>query len=232
MNIFYRISNNSYNKQRLPISKEKCLDNFLSVFKDCNINLIADNVTDETLLSFIKSKQFSNFPFNVEYTSLNNALSFRHCLQRAAAELPLNQAVYFVEDDYLHLPNAKQIILEGLSVADYCSGYDHPDKYLNANQGGNPKVEDGGEITRVIITKSTHWKLTNSTTCTFATSTNALQADLPVWEKYTAGSYPDDYLAFSELIKNGRSLITPIPSVSTHIESKWLAPLIDWNKYE
>jgi transaldolase len=40
---------------------------------------------------------------------------------------------------------------EGLDISDYVSGYDHPDKYIDSDQGGdNPFIKDGGEITRVL----------------------------------------------------------------------------------
>ena len=228
MNIFYRISNNSYKKDRLPhATKEHCLDNFLSVFGKYNINLIADNVTEPTLREFINSKQSDKF--KIENTTLGNGQCFKYCLHRACNELNSGQ-VYFVEDDYLHLPNSNTILLEGLERADYVTLYSHPDKFINAEHGGNPQVSDGGEITRVISTKSTCWKLTNSTTCTFAVNINILKEDLSTWDKYLYDSYPKDYAAFCELVQmRGRSLLSPIPSLSTHTETNWLAPHIDWS---
>jgi len=229
MNIFYRISNNSYKKNRLPhATKEHCLDNFLSVFKKYNINLIADNVTEPSLLEFIKSKQSDKF--KIEYTSLGNGQCFKHCLHRACNELN-DGIVYLVEDDYLHLPNSDKLLMEGLELASYLTLYNHPDKFINAENGGNPQVSEGGEITRVVATKSSVWKLTNSTTCTFATHINVLKEDINIWDKYLYDSYPKDYAAFCELIQiNGRSLLSPIPSLSTHAEIEWLAPHIDWSK--
>jgi hypothetical protein len=35
---------------------------------------------------------------------------------------------------------------------------------------------------------------------------------------------------FMELRKNKKLLISPIPSYSTHGETKWLAPLINWER--
>lgn len=229
MKIYYRISNNSYKKNRLEhATKEHCLDNFLSIFKNYLINLIADNVTEQSLLDFIKTKESDTF--KIEYTSLNNAQCFKHCLNRAVNECKNDDIIYFVEDDYLHLPNSYMLLLEGIERADYVSGYDHPDKYIDGYVGGNPQIENGGEITRVISTKSSHWKLTNSTTCTFATTGNILKEDLEIWNRYLGNnSYPDDYKIFTHLIQDkGRSLITPIPSFSTHTQIEWLAPRIDW----
>jgi len=48
-----------------------------------------------------------------------------------------NEKIYFSEDDYLYTREAPKIIEEGLTISDYSSGYDHPDKYVNRNEGGS-----------------------------------------------------------------------------------------------
>ena len=107
--------------------------------------------------------------------------------------------------------------------------YDHADKYIPANKGGNPLIDiDGGEITKVFRTKSTHWKLTNSTTMTFACTIEQLQQDAEVWKKYTEGTHPHDMQIFLELRDKGRSLVTPLPGYSTHCEPSWSSPGINW----
>jgi hypothetical protein len=143
-------------------------------------------------------------------------------------KIPDNTPIYFVEDDYLHLPNSYKVLMEGLERADYCSLYDHNDKYMDPSP--NKYITEGGEETKVILTKSTHWKLTNSTTMTFASTAKILREDKDIWMKWTQGSHPMDFDAFIELRNKGRTLITPIPSYSTHTETMWLAPLIDWSK--
>ncbi len=230
MNSYYRISNNSYKKNRLPhATKEHCLDNFIAAFGKYPINLIADNVTEPSLMDFIKSKESDLF--KIEHTKLNNAHAFRHAMRRACNELKDNEFVYFVEDDYLHLPNSADVLLEGLKISDYACGYDHPDKYINGSDGGNPQVEGGGEVTRLVMTPSHHWKLTNSTTCTWATNIKTLKEDMDVFEAATVESYPQDYWAFCQLIQGkGRSLISSVPGICTHSELPWLSPLIDWTK--
>jgi hypothetical protein len=128
--------------------------------------------------------------------------------------------VYFAEDDYIYTRNAPQIIEEGLSIAEYSSGYDHPDKYINYSDGGpNPFISEGGELT-------SHWKNTNSCCMTFATTVKTLKRDYDVYMKYCSTTHPHDFEMFYELTKYS-SLVSCIPSVSTHGENMWL---IDWEK--
>jgi hypothetical protein len=141
-----------------------------------------------------------------------------------------NEVVYFIENDYIHKPNSQTILLEGIELgADYVSLYDHPDKYIDADKGGNPFIENGGEITKVFLSNSCHWKLTNSTTMTFATKVKKLREDEKIFRKWTTDTYPHDFKIFLELNDINRSLITPLPGFSTHGETSWLSPLTNWN---
>ena len=233
--VYYRLSDHGYQKVKPDyIDNEKCLNNFLRNFMELkntdlvysdDITIIADNVGDETF-DWLSSKKI-----NVERTQLGSgAQSFNYVLDKAV-KLDDDTIVYFIEDDYLHLPNSRKILIEGISLgADYVSLYDHPDKYINANQGGNPFIEDGGEETKVYRSESCHWKLTNSTTMTFASRVKTLKEDLGIMKTWTIGTYPDDFKMFLELRDNGRTLITPLPGYSTHGETQWLSPFTDWSK--
>ena len=233
--VYYRLSDHGYQKVKPDyIDNEKCLNNFLRNFMELkntdlvysdDITIIADNVGDETF-DWLSSKKI-----NVERTQLGSgAQSFNYVLDKAV-KLDDDTIVYFIEDDYLHLPNSRKILIEGISLgADYVSLYDHPDKYINGNQGGNPFVEDGGEVTKVFRSESCHWKLTNSTTMTFASRVKTLKEDLGIMKTWTIGTYPDDFKMFLELRENGRTLITPLPGYSTHGETQWLSPFTDWSK--
>jgi hypothetical protein len=219
----YRISDSSYKKDRLKnATKRNCLENFLKEFED--VTIIADNVSEETW-NWLRSYEKEIIRTN----SQGNGFSFNNVLQISLQNFT-DRYVYFVEDDYLHLKNSQEILLEGLAISDYVSLYDHVDKYIPANKGGNPFIEDdGGELTKVYVTNSTHWKLTNSTTCTFATHTAILQEDIEIWKKFTDHKHPNDFLCFLNLRERGRSLITPLPSYSTHCDINWLAPVRDWS---
>lgn len=235
INVIYRLSDNGYNKPKFPnATKMHCLHNCVKQFKADNIHLFVDETnllpeTREAIQLLDEVVPFENFQY---YVGGSSAGSWRHVYNYATKTLGHRSddtIFYFVEDDYLHLPRSAQILLEGLAIADYVSLYDHNDKYIPGTKGGNPFIGiDAGETTKVYRTKSTHWKLTNSTTMTFATTLGQLKEDDAIWQKYTQGTHPNDFQCFLELRAVGRSLITPIPGYSTHCEPKWASPGIDW----
>ena len=103
-----------------------------------------------------------------------------------ALKNPDDSIVYFPENDYLHKPGARKILMEGInSGAHYVSLYDHPDKYA-IDEGRNPLVSGVGEYTRIFYTDSVHWKITNSTTMTFAALVKTLKMDEAILRKYTS----------------------------------------------
>jgi hypothetical protein len=196
--IFYRISDNSYPKNKLPgITKEICLKNFLNVFPKEEIIIIADNCNESlSLLSGL----------NYYKTKKNNAGSLKFALDMAIC-FDEDTLVYFVEDDYLHLPKANKLLNEGIQIADYVTLFDHPDKYVN-----------GGEISKVIKTESSHWRYTISTCMTFATTVKTLKEDFEIWEKWTKDLHPHDHYVFLNLASKEKSLAVCLPGVTCHTD--------------
>ena len=237
----YRFSDKENSKEKLNhANKFYCLDNYLSIFGTKNLFLFANNCEKETILK-IKERNIALIetkPGNVE--SFSSALSF------AVAHFMNKDSVYFLEDDYLHLPDSKIVLLEGLKIADYATLYDHPDKYIDFSLGGmNRFIKNGGETSRVLLTKSSHWKETHSTTMTFAVSIKTLREDNFFWKKYKRNSFAlfgqlegrpwgfeDKLKKFFgiEQPKQYRRLISCVPGRATHCEKAWLSPLVDWTK--
>ena len=220
MKILYRISDGGNPKYKPDyVTKRGCFLHFLKRFEGYDIYVIADNVSDDTYL-FLQQHAT-----NVIRTSLGNKGAFMYAIDYAIQHFDTEEKVYLAEDDYVYTQKAPRVLEEGLDIADYCSGYDHPDKYINYNDGGpNPFIHDGGETTRVMLTQSTHWKITNSFCLTFGAKVSTLQKDYEVFKHGT-----NNFGMFCEL-NSYRRLVSCIPSVSTHGEVQWLAKLIDWEK--
>ena len=227
MRIIYRISDNGYNKVKPDyITNEKCLANATEVLEGAIFHVIADNTSTETndMIQKYITKD------GVEYVSKGNGASTFNLALDKALTYDDDEIVYFIENDYLHKPNSLKILNEAFELgAAFVSLYDHPDKYINPNKGGNAYCEGGAEDTRVYLTNSSHWKITNSTTMTFAAKVSTLKRTETTLRKWTSESHPNDFQMFLDLRSQNELLITPIPGFATHGETAWLSPLCKWH---
>jgi hypothetical protein len=230
MKIIYRISDAGYNKVKPDyIDNEKCLKNFCNVFYDYiyDIHIIADNCSEPTISMIERYID----PANIEKVSVGHGAGTFNLALDKALKWEDDEIVYFVENDYLHKQGSSEILKEGFNLgASFVALYDHPDKYMDPRSGGNPYCEGGAEDTRVYLTDSCHWKMTNSTTMTLAAKVFTLKRTEPILRKHTVGSHPNDFQMFIELRENEEYLITPLPGYATHGETAWLSPLTDWSK--
>lgn len=230
MKIIYRISDAGYNKVKPDyINNETCLKNFCNVFYDYlhDINVIADNCSEDTINII---KKYID-PTNIEKVSVGHGAGTFNLALDKAINWDDDEIVYFVENDYLHKPNSLNVLKQGFTLgAPFVSLYDHPDKYLDPSKGGNPYCGGGAEDTRVYLTDSCHWKITNSTTMTFAAKVSTLKRRELILRKHTSDIHPNDFDMFLELRQQGELLITPLPGYATHGETAWLSPLTDWNE--
>ena len=227
INVFYRISDKGRRDGKPNyITLENCLNNFLKHFKNENIIFIADNCEKVTINMINNLVQDAK----IIQTKLGNSGSFLFTLDKILTiNYHDNSIIYLIEDDYLHLENSANVLREGLNEADYVTLYDHPDKY--GDNSVNPLVKNGGENTKVFKTKSSYWKLTNSTTMTFAVKFKTLKEDYSTIIKYLKNKIPQDYVMFRDLIINkSRKLASCIPGLSTHGQNPCLSPLVEWDK--
>ena len=228
MRIIYRISDSGYNKIKPDcINNEGCLANAIDKFPNAYWDIIADNVSNETNDMIQKYVPRSS----IFYVNVGHGAGTFNIALDGALKLDDDEIVYFLENDYLHRPGSDVILKEGFELgASFVSLYDHPDKYIDPSKGGNPYCQGGAEDTRVYKTNSVHWKVTNSTTMTFASKVKTLKENEEIIRKHTSGAHPDDFYMFTELRNNNKLLITPIPGYATHGETAWLSPLTDWSK--
>ncbi len=210
MKIYYRISDNSYEKSKLPgADKLTCLENFLNCFKEDSITLIGDRCHENTIEKLKETK------LPLFLTNFGNAGSLHYALDLAIEECSDDEIVYFCEDDYLHLSKSSQLLREGNLIADYFTLYDHPDKYTS--------MYEMGEISKVVRTNSSHWRYTISTCMTFGTNIKILKEDISIFKKHIGvvfgqAEHPVDHDIFCELKEKGRRLAVCIPGAACHVD--------------
>ncbi len=227
--LYYRICDQGYPKEKPDyITKEHCLANAVREFPVSEVewHVLADNVNEKTfqmIQKYVPSDVIDRV--SVGYGTGTFRMVYENAMQQDDDTL-----IYFLEDDYLHVPHSLDYLKEAAecNFTDYLTLYDHPDKYKN---GKNPYVTEGGEVSHVYWCGHRHWKQTNSTTMTFAAFGNVLKKDKKTFLRWTDGRHPWDFIIFTDLRKmKGRQLSCPIPSCSTHGESSFLAKGIDWKK--
>jgi hypothetical protein len=227
MKIIYRISDAGYSKVKPDyINNENCLKNALGIFPWTRYDwsVIADNISEETN-NMIQKYIPRNY---INYVSVGHGAGTFNLALDEALGYNDDEIVYFIENDYIHLKDSPQIIKEALKLgASYVTLYLHPDKFISPHQGGNPEVDyDGGYVTKIYRGETQLFGMFNSTTMTFASTVKTLKEDESILRKYTnQGHYPDDFKMFLELRKNGKALLCPLNTFSTHGETNWLAPL-------
>jgi hypothetical protein len=132
-----------------------------------------------------------------------------------------NDLIYFVENDYAFIqdwPYKLQELFNTYEGLDYVTPYDHPDFY---NQSNYPEL-----ATYMFVTKTHHWKTVPSSTGSIIITKRILDEDFDIHT-----TIPSDRGRFEFLsINRNRNVFAPIPSLTTHCETEWLAPTIDWEK--
>lgn len=230
MKIIYRFSDKGYAKQKLSVvNNENCFKNFCVNFLNKDLSdliLVRDNCYPLTLVQFdsiIKDVSKEGTPTIID-TNKGNAGSFKFALEYAIKNFKDDEIVYFVEGDYIHDLNSKNILTEGYDLmgasVDYITLYAHPDKEMPDRI--NPEY--------VFRSKSSYWRTCESTTMTFSAKVKTLKEDIEVFNKWISGVHPHDHNMFLELKSKERLLISPIPGYSTHGETGWLSPLKDWTR--
>lgn len=228
--VYYRICDHGYAKNKpYYITKENCLANAVSQFPISEVewHVLADNVSDETytmILKYLPAECVKRVCVG------SGAGTFRMVYDEALAQED-NALIYFLEDDYLHLNGSLKLLktVAASGCSDYITLYDHPDKYSDKSQ--NPFVYGGGEKSKVLYIGNHHWKETNSTTMTFAAFVSTLKKDKNFFGRWTSTKHPFDFYIFTELLRcANRVLLSPIPSMSTHGETEFLALGIDWQE--
>ena len=226
MHVIYRISDSGYPKEKPEyVNNANCYRSALFVFGKASWTVIADNVSEET------KRLVEECSGDIKYVQVGHGAGTFNTALDIALGLPDDETIYFLENDYLHKYNADRVLESAFDLDfDYVTLYDHPDKYLNPFEGGNPFCSNRSESTRVYLGKYCHWKLTNSTTMTFAAKVKTLKQDESILRKWTKETYPYDFQMFTELTQRGRRLASPLPGYSTHGETKWLSPLTNWKE--
>lgn len=223
LHIFYRHYNVSGTEERRPddFDYERCFDNLLDTIegnKDVELHIIYD-----------ESKLGDNWIFDFKEKYLNKLIKvngggdFKAFQQLQpyidSLNLEKDDLIYFLENDYLHVHGWADKVIELFKTyngLNYVSLYDHPDKYFL------PQYEN--LVSKIIITKTHHWRTTPSTCGSFVITKEFYDQDKDIL--FTMEGDHNKFLWLAE--HRQRFVLTPIPSLSTHMMKGLEAPTIEW----
>jgi hypothetical protein len=198
-------------------SKIKCLNSFL---KSVELNKSFINK-----VIFVhdgpKGKLFDSIPKNYETICVNYKSNENSLLETFKIADKLHEDVYFVEDDYIHLPDSVKIIAQGVKTFKLVTGYDHPDRYKRDDD-----ITMGKEYIAYSQKTKCHWRTVESTCCTWATTRE-------MWDKHV-GDFAKTYrLEDRQLFRNLYNehkirLWNPIPGIISQIDVMNVSFGVDW----
>ncbi len=207
-------------------SKERCLNNLLSTLNgqpEVSATFFLDTFHPMESEHFLRKQ--SSYPI-IEFKAGSECASFLHMLEHVyKQDFTDDTIIYFLEDDYLHLPHWPQILREAFTLpgVDYATLYDHKDKYFF------PQYAD--LKSKIFHTDSCHWRTTPSTTNTYAMLFKTLKKHIDIHRCYSLGrTITADHEKFSKLAEEGAVLISSIPGFSTHCEPLYASACTDWEK--
>ncbi|MBN2396652.1 MAG: hypothetical protein JXC36_09380 [Candidatus Atribacteria bacterium] len=251
---FYRSTHGDLSKRkensRPPFfSKLSCLRSFIRAVDklSCDYKIFFCN---DTPIPNDRLELMGKYGEVINMSHLGNGGSQRFIFKLAKNQR--SELIYFAEDDYLYIDTAFVSAVNTMFILnniDYFTLYDHPDRYKNLRS--DPRTKS-----RIYLTNESHWRVTSSTCMSYGCRTKTFKKDFLKHYIFTIGVDRNDSLAkriFNRLITMfqyyswdqsmwhciqgikpyyfvfpKRRLISPIPSLASHMEKSTLAPFIEW----
>lgn len=213
----------AHKKRPEGFSHEACIDNLIETLdaKEANLTFLLDTARKGVAPHFIS--KYAKFPVE-EINEGTEAGAFLRLLDYVESKRYHPETIlYFVEDDYLHMPGWVGVLKEALTLPDiaYATLYDHRDKYFFSQYETL--------TARLFQTQTCHWRTTPSTTNTYAMKWKTLKEHIDIHRTFSLNrKISADHEKFCRLAEEGATLISSIPGFSTHMDPEFLSPCVDW----
>lgn len=183
---------------------KRCLESFLST-KPEKIIFLLDSYDDKSL--------FEPHGEIIDCTGLGNVGTFQKQIEIASQT---DEDVFFVEDDYLWIPDTFKYIKEAVRELDFVSPYDHPGHYLEERFDKHYEMRLIGSRT---------YREAPSNTLTFAMRNEIAKQTTTTMLRFGIQDHPMfDYLRKDMYLR----VYCMCPAIATHLVRGLLAPNVIW----
>tara|TARA_R110002020_G_scaffold110142_2_gene254481 strand:+ start:10830 stop:11516 length:687 start_codon:yes stop_codon:yes gene_type:complete len=216
--IHYNIEGSDRKNRPQWFDYEKCLKNLLETIEgreDVKLYIMMDGDKN----NFISNYNLTTY-YELHNSGRNNFLrSWEYAKSIALKENSEKDLFYFLENDYLHVQGWVDKVFElfdTYSNLNYISLYDHNDKYFL------PMYDN--LTSKIFTTPTHHWRTTPSTCGTHIVDRKTFLEDYDIPFQIVG-----DHNKWLWLNQNkSRSVLTPIPGLSTHCMEGLMSPTINW----
>lgn len=225
LNIYYRLcekETGTHCDQRPEwFSKKKCLTSFLNAMENAKGHIgkiffihdgpkgeLYEMITDFAILKINEGNYLGSL--NLTY------------------ELALNEYdndMYFVEDDYLHLPDSITKIAQSIDELELLSPYDHLACYDPVKYIGQPRQTEDRRTTSV----ANHlWKVNEFSCHTYAIRRDVFHKNKNIIMSDSCARA--DITFYRTMYSYGYPLWVPSPALATQIDT-YMSPGVDWEEF-
>ena len=201
-------------------SHEACFKNLLKTIQGHSNVTLTVAMDGEDPANFIHKYKDKYTLFQI---NKNSSIESWRVLLEYVKDQPMNPGdlIYWVENDYLHVDgwvDKVNTLYSSFRGLDYVSLYDHNDKYFL------PMYDE--LVSKVLTTEDHHWRTTPSTCGTYVINRETFDKDYDIQSTHVG-----DHNTFLWLNEHRqRSVLTPIPGLSTHCMEGLLSPAINWEQ--
>ena len=241
MNIhfIYRSAPGSSKKETRPsyFDKVSCLKSFLKAVDYVDSEMRGDLIflNDGELDSSIMEIMNSSKSELIQLGGIGNSSSLRAAHELARTRnWDSSDIIYFAEDDYMYKEEAFAFLLGAASAikeGHYFTLYDHPDRYTRSDD-----VNNG--YSKIYVSPDCHWRTVESTCQTYGVRIKSFKKDQWIHKLGTSLNTPRGREMFRAVQGIGKyfwkfpkhKVISPMPSLCTHMETQLLANNVNWEK--
>ena len=212
-----------------------CFQNFISIFGTQNVIVIADSSTSSDL-TWLQTKVSQSQIYQTSFGESWIISTFLKAVDLSQAKSD-DSIIYITNSNFIHQPNARQILFLGLSIGDYVTGYDAPSKYVNSSSVSSSQTVGGyyvwnrSEVCNVFCPGTYHFMSFRDTVPCVLAKASSFKQDKSVFQTLaTSENYRVNSVVWRTLMNKGRRLINALPSVSTSATLPFFAPTVDWQQ--